>query len=903
MSTGPLEPDRLGLEDDGSSDRESWHALSPEEVTRRLGTSPDGLDPSDAQERLDRIGPNRLSSAPRVSALRILRDQFASLVVGLLVAAAGVAFVLGDLLEAIAIGTVLAINTVIGFAVELRARRAMDALLAYEVPEARVVRSGRAETVSADRLVPGDIIEIGEGDRTPADARLVSSLELRVNEAPLTGESLPVDKAAESVQHPDAPLAERPSMVYSGTSIYVGHASAVVVATGARTQLGRIGTLVAQVEAGRTPLEIRLDQLGRRLVWLTLVVAAVVTALGVLQGSPVGVMLETGIALAIAAVPEGLPAVATIALAVGLRRMARRNAIVRRLSAVEALGGTTVVCTDKTGTLTAGQMTATVVVGGGETVNVSGSGYLADGEFTTVEGRVDLGARPWLTRLLTAAALTSRATVDPEEGTAVGDPTDAALTVLALKAGTDASQLIETWPMVTEIPFSSERRSSASIHDGPEGRVTLMKGAPPTILERCTWWAADHGQQLLGESERDTLARQNELLAARGLRVIALAEGAGEGDDIAMTFLGLVGIFDPPAEGVRETIDTFTRAGIRTVVITGDQRATAEAISRDLGALGEGARAIDGRELQRLRDEELVSTERPVGVFSRVSPEDKLRIVAALQSRGEIVAMLGDGVNDAAALKKADVGVAMGLRGTDVAKETADIVLNDDRFRTVGAAVEEGRVIFENIRKFVFYLFSCNLAEVLVLLVASLATLPLPLLPLQILWLNLVTDTFPALALALEPAEPGIMDRPPRDPKRAILSGPFIRAMIFYSSLITAATLAAYVWALEYGEPQRAVTVAFMTLALAQLFHLGNARSRGPVVGWRRAIANRWALGAVPLVLALQGLSVYLPPLADVLGTVPLEPFDWLVVGTLSLAPAVVGQIAEALQARRARSR
>jgi len=877
----------------------AWHTVSADEAMRLLDSSADGLDASDSAARLARYGPNRLSHAKPVSAFRILADQFASLVVLLLVAAASVALFLGDVLEAIAIGAVLALNALIGFVVELRARRAMDALLAYEVPVAKVLRGGRVEQIASDRLVPGDLIEIEEGDRVPADARLVTSAEVRTNEAALTGESMPAGKSADALADGDAPLAERASMVYSGTSVYVGRATALVVETGARTEIGRIGTLVAQVEEGATPLQVRLDALGRKLVWLTLAVAAVVTGSGMLQGLPIGRMVETGLALAIAAVPEGLPAVATIALAVGLRRMARKQAMVRRLSAVEALGGTTVVCTDKTGTLTAGQMTATVVVGSGVPIEVTGSGYQTAGELLATGSSVVAADLPWLGRLLEAAALTSRARVDPEAGTVVGDPTDAALAVLALKAGLDTDRLLKARPRVGEIPFSSLRRSSVSIHQDGGDRIAFVKGAPLTVLEHSTRQAIGNGERGLDNAARAALLDENERLAAQGLRVIALASGPGDGEE-DLTFLGLVGIVDPPAEGVRETIDAMKRAGIRTVMITGDQRATAEAIARQLGALDEGHRAVDGRELQHISDDDLAAKERPIGVFSRVSPEDKLRIVSAFQARGEVVAMLGDGVNDAAALKKADVGVAMGIRGTDVAKETADIVLSDDRFLTIGAAVEEGRVIFENIRKFVFYLFSCNLAEVLVLLVASVATLPLPLLPLQILWLNLVTDTFPALALALEPAEPGVMERSPRDPERAILSGPFLRAMAFYASLITAATLVAYGWGLQSGDPARAVTIAFMTLALAQLFHLGNARSRGPVIGWRRATANPWALAALPLVVVLQVLAVYWEPLSAVLRTVPLGTTDWLVVAGLSLVPAVVGQAIDWAQARRA---
>lgn len=872
----------------GPESTPSWHALASDTVLDRLGSSASGLAADEATRREARIGPNRLSRTKPTSALEILVGQFASVVVLLLVAAAAVAFALGDVVEAVAVAAVLAINTLIGFTVELRARRAMDALLQYEVPTAKVVRDGRTRSMSAAALVPGDVIELEEGDTVPADARLLTASGLRSDEAPLTGESLPVDKGVDPVLDETALLAERASMVYAGTSIVVGRASAVVVETGARTEIGRIGTLVAGVAAGKTPLERRLDALGRRLVWLTLAVAAVVTGLGVLRGFPWTRMIETGVALAIAAVPEGLPVVATIALAVGLRRMARRNALVRRLAAVEALGATTVVCTDKTGTLTAGRMTAVSIAGSGIVVDVARRDGSPDVEFVGPAGRVDPVEERWLLRLLEAAALTGRAHVEPS-GEVAGDPTDAALIVLARTGGVDVDALRSALPLVDEIPFSSHRRSSTSIHDVDGAHTAFVKGSPGTLLDRCARWAHGEDELPLDHRARRAVEEQNDALAARGLRVIGLARGAAPGDG-DLTFLGLVGIVDPPAEGVTETIARFRTAGVRTVVITGDQSATARAIAEEVGAAEPGARTLDGREVARLSDQALEQAMGDVAVLSRVSPEDKLRVVAALQARGEIVAMLGDGVNDAAALKKADIGIAMGERGTDVARETASIVLQDDRFRTIGVAVEEGRVIHDNIRKFVFYLFSCNLAEVLVLLGASVAALPVPLLPLQILWLNMVTDTFPALALAMEPGEPDVMSRPPRDPQATILSRRFVRAVGFYAGLITVVTLAAFVWALRTGDETRAMTVALMTLALAQLFHLGTARSHGPVLTPRRIVANPWAIGAIPLVLALQLAAVYWTPLTRVLGTTPLGLDEWLVVGTLSALPAVVGQ-------------
>jgi Ca2+-transporting ATPase len=868
--------------------RPAWHTLTPEEALRELDSDPAGLQDEDAEQRLERYGPNRLAPIEPVSTWRILVDQFASLVVLLLLAAAAVALALGDALEAIAIGAVLLINTAIGFAVELRARRAMDALLSSEVPTARVLRAGRVASLSADRLVPGDLVQIEDGDMVPADARVVTSSELQVDEAPLTGESFPVDKDPARLADPDTVLAERTPMLYAGTAVTHGRASAVVVHTGRETEVGRIGTLVSQVEEGKTPLEVRLDALGRRLVWFTLVIAAVIIVLGILRGAPVGLMIETGLALAIAAVPEGLPAVATIALAVGLRRMARRHALVRRLAAVETLGATTVVCTDKTGTLTAGRMAVTAVA------NADHSADFADGAFSwrdpEVPGSVDVASHAWLRRLLEACALTSRAHVEAAEGDHVGDPTDVALALLARDGGVDPDELSRARPEVDEIPFAGRTRFSASIHRAGEERVIHVKGAPEAVLERSSTWATASGELPLDDDARVRFARRNDELAARGLRVIALASGRGT-DPEHLTALGLVGIVDPPAPGVEETIRTLRGAGIRTVMLTGDQSATAVAVAQELGTARPEDEAMTGRALTALTDDDLAGRIDHIGVFSRVSPEQKLRIVTALQARGELVAMIGDGINDAAALKKADIGVAMGVRGTDAAKQTASIVLGDDRLATIGAAVEEGRVIYENIRKFVYYLFSCNVAEVLVLLSASLAGTPIPLPPLQILWLNLVTDTFPALALALEPAEPGVMARAPLDPDRAILSRGFVISMGVYAALITAVTMAGFLWGLRGDDPGRATTIAFMTLALAQLFHLGNARSRGPVLRRSRAFANRWAVAAIPLVMGLQLAAVHWPPLADLLGTTPLARSDWLAVMGLSLVPAVIGQL------------
>jgi Ca2+-transporting ATPase len=885
-----------------------FHARTAAESLTALDSNAEGLDEREADRRLARYGPNQLEAAKAVSAWRILIDQLRSVVVLLLLVAAILALAIGDNLEAAAIFAVLLINTLLGFATELRARRAMEGLLRLDVANATVVRGGIARGIEASRLVPGDVIALEAGQSVPADARLLTSVDLRVDEAPLTGESLPVDKSPDALDR-DTPLPDRVNMLHKGTAVVAGAGRAVVARTGMDTEVGRIGRLVGGLSEERTPLERRLDELGRRLVWLTLGVAAIVVAVGVIRGFQLLEMLETGIALAIAAVPEGLPAVATIALGVGLRRMARRRAFIRRLPAVEALGAATVICSDKTGTLTAGEQTVTRLWVGGHTYEVSGTGFDPRGDFLRNGEPLDVAGDDLLETALRIAALANRADVSENAGrwSATGDPTDAALLVVARKAGLERDALRRDWKEIGEVPFSSERKLMATFHRAPSGElVAFVKGAPLEVLHHCSHVATTAGHRALDEAARRELLAQNHALAAAGLRIIALAHGkvdAPRHDRVRdLTFVGLAAMIDPPAPGVLDTVRSFRRAGIRTVMITGDQKLTAEAIGRDLGVLGDGEEMLDSSDLAHLEDAQLAHRAAHIGGFSRVSPEDKLRIVSAYQAAGEVVAMLGDGVNDAAALKKANIGVAMGGRGTDVAKEAADVILQDDRFQTIGAAIEEGRVIYDNIGKFVFYLFSCNLAEVLVLFIASVVGLPLPLLPLQILWLNLVTDTLPALALALEPADRGVMERPPRDPASSMLSNWVVRRIAVYAALITASTLAAFVWGLESGTESHAVTLAFMTLALAQIFHLGNARSVAHVMSPTAALSNPFAVGAVVISLALQAMALYLPPLSRVLRTEPLGLADLMVVGALAIVPGVVGQVIKgsiAMQQRR----
>ncbi len=895
--------------------RTDWHAMSTDEVLHAWSSSAGGLRPAEVEARRARFGANQLVVEPPERAWRILARQFASVVVALLVVATVLALATGGRGNAFAIAVVLLLNVALGFATELRARRAMDALLALQVSHAVVVRDGNRLDLPAAELVPGDVIVLEEGIAVPADARLLHATDLHLVEAPLTGESVPTAKRAGPPAAAAASLPDRATMVYAGTTVARGIARAVVVATGMATEVGHVGALTRSIAGQRTPLERRLDALGGRLAVIAVAAALLIGLVEYRSGVGMTVVIATVIAVAIAAVPEGLPAVVTIAMAVGVRRMARRHAIIRRLPTVESIGEATIVCTDKTGTLTVGEMTVTALWAGGNEYEVTGAGYDPDGQVLLGSEARHAESDPSLARALLVCVLANRADLQEEGGrwVARGDPTETALLVAAEKGGQYRSAARAAHPEVGNLPFSSERMLMATLHR-PDQRAPLrafIKGAPHRVLGRCRLDPAEHAR----------LLEVNRGLAARGLRVLALADGALDAAaDIStvgaidaalngLEFAGFVGMTDPPALGVRQTIAQLSSAGIRTLMLTGDQRATAEAIARDLGLLG-AAGVLDGADIDRITDDELPERLTHVQVISRVSPEAKLRVVRALQASGDIVAMLGDGVNDAPALRQADVGVAMGRRGTDVAKEAAGIVLEDDRFATIGAAVEEGRAIFDNVRRFVFYLLACNLAEIATLAAGGLVGAAAPLIPLQILWLNLATDAAPALALALEPAAPGVMRRRPRKPGTPLLPGRLFRIAVALSALMTVATLIAYAagtrgWALGSGASPtllegvaRGRSYAFMTLALAQLWLVGIARWPG----WtpaprdvervaRRWGGNPWAWAAVVITTVVQIGIAYVPPVAAVLQIAPLGPRDWLLIFGFAAVPVLVATI------------
>jgi Ca2+-transporting ATPase len=886
------------------TDARAYHASTAGDTLAVLGSSPDGLAFSEAARRLELHGLNELPAARPDPLWRLVVRQLRSAIALLLLAGVALSLLAGDRLDAIAISAVLLLNMAIGVAMEAGAGRALSALRKLETPRALVTRDGVTQEIAAARLVPGDVLLLEEGVRVPADVRLLEATELRINEALLTGESAVVEKDATAVLDPQTPLAERRTMAYQGSVVAAGRGRAIVVATGTSTELGRIGALVERVRPVRTSLERKLDTLGRQLAAAALVLALAVIVLGLIRGMAVDTLVRLGIALAVAAVPEGLPAVATIALAVGVRRMARRHALVRQLPVVESLGSVTVVCADKTGTLTAGAMTVTSVWCAGRAIAVTGSGFEPRGEFQRDGNRIDPAADGVLSELLRCGALAARATVDQSNGIwqAVGDPTDAALVTVAGKAGLTRSTLLHEEPVAWEVPFSSARMLSVSAHRRNGAIRVYAKGSPRSVLDLCDRWLTDTGVAPLTDHARHGVERANESFSEAGLRVLAIAFVDGSLEQAvprAMTLVGLVAMTDPPAEGVPETVAALRTAGVRTVMVTGDQRATASAIARQLGLQASGEESLDARDLDALDDEALSRRLPAVTVFSRVSPDEKLRLVDAYQRQGDLVAMLGDGVNDAPALRRADVGVAMGRRGTDVAKEAADIVLQDDRFSSIVAALEQGRIIYDNLRKFVYYLISCNLAELLILIAFPLTGTPLPFTALQILWLNLVTDTIPALALAAEPGDSLVMQRPPRRPEHGLLSRSLLASAVGHALLITVATLAAFALTTDSG---RAGTVAFLTLAVAQVLHLGNARSTLPTVHPRRLVANPMALAAAALSLAIVAATSQWSPLARVLSLDSIGPTEWAVVMVIGALPAVAGQIWRWLRAGQRRS-
>lgn len=937
----------------GAKPEADWHALTPEEALQQLGSPfEQGLSSEEAQRRLEIYGYNQLPEKEGVTIWQMLWAQFNNFVVILLVVASILSALLGEEVEALAILAIVALNTTLGVIQERRAEQALAVLRKLAAPEAHVVRDGRRMTIPAREVVPGDIVIIEAGNYIPADIRLIEAVNLRIEEAALTGESVPVKKDANIRLEANVPIGDRKNTAFMGTLVTYGRGRGVVVATGLNTQIGLIAQMLQQVEQEPTPLQRRLDELGRLLGWGALTICGVVFVVGWLRGYPPLEMFMTAVSLAIAAVPEGLPAVVTISLALGMREMIRRHALIRRLSSVETLGSATVICSDKTGTLTQNEMMVTRLWADGVTVHVTGSGRALKGEFIVDGKAVDLKdykairSALWIGALNNDAELEISGEVNGEQTySMIGDPTEGALVVAAAKAGALPRPLNQAYPRLQEVPFDSARKRMVTIHDirgaSPEdispfdepgacrGFVVTVKGAPDVILALCSQYQGmDDRPRPLDEAQRMRVLAANDAMTQDALRVLGLAyKVCPEMPDVEdlenlekdLIFVGLAGMIDPARPEVSPALRKAIQAGIRTIMITGDYPNTARAIAESIGLLRPGHEVLTGPEMDNLSDQELAHRVSYIDVFARVSPEHKLRIVQALQSRGEIVAMTGDGVNDAPSIKRADIGVAMGITGTDVAKESADMVLTDDNYASIVAAVEQGRIIYDNIRKFVFFLLSSNVAEIMIIFLATLAGLPPPLTAIQLLWLNLLTDGAPALALAMEKGDAEVMVRKPRPSKEPIINGPMRLGIVIQTITQSVATLGAFalglLWHLRAGtvlppgtnpllyllqynwrgvDVQTAETMAFVTLSLCELFRAFTVRSERVSIFRLGVFSNRYMQMAVGVSLILLLLVIYVPFLQPIFNTHTMTFTEWTVVLVLSLIPAGAEEITKA---------
>ncbi len=891
-----------------------FHGLSMDAALEAFKTSrAKGLSFSRVEEQRARHGTNQLEEAPPIPLWKKFLSQFNELVIWILIVAAVLSGMLGDWTDAAAILAIVLLNGFLSFIQEEKAGRALDALKKLSAPIARVRRDGIHQTVPARELVPGDIIELEAGDHVPADGRLIEAYRFQVQEAALTGESVPIGKDPQRAVPQNAPIGDRGNMVYMGTVAAAGKASAVVTAIGMKTELGRIAGLIERVQPEPTPLEKRLAALGKILVVVCLAIVGLVFLLQLVRGGKLLEVFLISVSLAVAAVPEGLPAVVTLALALGLQRMAKRNAIIRKLHSVETLGSVNVICTDKTGTLTRNEMTVREMLAGGTRYQVTGAGFIPRGQFLKLPGErpVEPAREADLQQALLIGARCNHARVAPrgdgsEEWRVIGDPTDGALAIAALKAGIE-----EPGPdrkVLHAIPFDSERKMMSMVVEEKSGDPALYaKGAPEVILPRCVAWRREGRIEPFTEADREEALRQNSEMAARALRVLALAyrddASVKEGDtsEARLIFAGLAGMMDPPREEVKESVEKCRQAGIKPVMITGDHPETALAIARELGIAAPGDRACSGQELDDMPDDELIQRVDRFPVYARVSAEHKLRIVRAWKARGQVVAMTGDGVNDAPAVKVADIGIAMGISGTDVTKEASAMVLVDDNFTSIVSAVEEGRGIYDNIQKVLQYLLSCNLGEIAIMLVASLLGWPPPLLPIQLLWINLVTDGLPALALSLEPPEPGIMKRRPRGLRESMLPLPMTVAILLQGMLVALVTLAAF--GIFYtGQPDsvsRARTVAFCVIVFDELFRSLAGRSNTLTLPRLGFFTNPYLLSAVAISFLLQLAVVTLPGVHDVFETVTRFSWEWLVMFGLALIPITIIEIVKLMRARK----
>ncbi|MGB9892809.1 MAG: calcium-translocating P-type ATPase, SERCA-type [Candidatus Saccharicenans sp.] len=884
---------------DKDSSLKFW-MMTPEEIAELFDTDlSKGLSSVKAEKNLAIYGYNQLQEAPGRSPLIVFLDQFKSFLIWILIGAAIISGFLGEWLDALAIIAIVILNAILGFVQEYRAEKSLTALRKMAAPLTKVIREGELRQIPVWEVVPGDLLELEAGDHVAADARIVShTTNFSVQEAALTGESTPVIKTCLELEEEDIPLADRANMVYAGTSVSSGKARALVVNTGMATELGQIARMIQEITLETTPLQRKLEQFGRWIVYVCFLLVGLIFLLEWFRGGELVQVFLTAVSLAVAAIPEGLPAVVTIALALGVQRMVKRHALIRKLPSVETLGAATVICSDKTGTLTKNEMTVKAVYADGQLFSVSGIGYEPKGGFFLGESQINPEDFPGLKKSLVCISLCNSASLVEEAGSyrVVGDPTEGALLTLARKAGLNKNLLEVREPLVEEIPFDSERKMMTMVRKREDEFIAYVKGAPDVLLKNCAYLYEEGQEKPLGPDDISRILKVNESLAEKALRVLgcayrkfsvwpeSLEAGAIEKD---LVFVGLVAMIDPPRPEVIQAVSACKKAGIKPVMITGDHKVTAVAIARELGLLEDEALAVSGEELDNMRPDEYQEKVEKIRVYARVSPEHKLRIVRAWKKKGEVVAMTGDGVNDAPAVKEADIGVAMGITGTDVTKEVSDMVITDDNFASIVAAVEEGRAIYDNIKKFVHYLLSCNLAEIMVMFAASVIGWPVPLLPVQILWVNLVTDGLPALGLGFDPPDPEVMSRKPRKPDEPIVDRGRAGLMLVQGIFISFCAMLAfsYVLFVEKEEIERARTAAFIVLSVSQLFHSFNCRSQMKSLFKLGIFSNLKLVYAFLVSLTLQLSVVYGPAFQKIFKTQNLTWFDWILVLILSSLP------------------
>jgi len=900
-----------------------WHCMGVREALSELKTSEIGLSSEEAGKRLGEYGPNELKEMKKESALEKFLGQFKNTLIIILIISAIIAAFLGEIVDALAIIVIVILNAVLGFVQDYRTEKALEALRKLAAPHARVMRDGNEVRIPARELVPGDILLIESGDKLAADARVIHAIDIRADESSLTGESTPVEKESAPLRR-DAQLSERKNMLFMGTAVAYGRGTAVVTETGMNTQMGKIAEIIQETEEELTPLQKRLEKFGGQLGIGILIICGIVFISEILESPELtGFILSMklieflgsqrlielfliSVSLAVAAIPEGLPAIITITLALGVQRMVKRNSITRKLHAVETLGSTGVICSDKTGTLTKSEMTVRKLYVGEGYVEVTGEGYEPKGDFIREDCRLHAEKEADLSLLLRIGSLCNNSHLDNEGGWKVsGDPTEGALVVAAEKAGIAQDELRRRFPRIEEIPFDSERKRMTTVHRTPGGTEAYMKGACELVLELCSHALEGGRVEKLTARKRSEILKRNSEMADGALRVLACAYRKLASKDYSpekverdMIFVGLIGMMDPPREEVFDAVKRCERAGIRVVMITGDHKITAVAVARELGIIKKDSKVLTGEELDKLGEKGLEKVVEQVAVYARVSPQHKIMIVKALKAKGHIVAMTGDGVNDAPALKMADIGIAMGITGTDVSKEASDMILVDDNFASIVAAVEEGRGIFDNIKKFIRYLLSCNAGEVLTIFLAPLLNLPIPLNPPQILMMNLVTDGLPALALGVDPTSLRIMERPPRNPKEDIVN-PMLPSIAMAGLLICIGTLMVFgIYYNSTGNLQLAMTVAFTTIVMFELFIAFACRDERATLLEAGAFSNPSLILATASSLILQLAVIYLPPLQPFFKTVPLSVNDWVIILIVSSTAFFAMEIVKILQRR-----